>query len=74
MATQELKICPKCQDWQFCEWQVDSEIPDEPHFWFMCCACGYEFDAEQPIILPKSPNDLPKEQKQLFPQETEGEE
>lgn len=74
MAQQEVKYCENCQDWQFCEWQVDSETPDEPRFWFMCCACGHEFDAEQPIILPKSPNDLPKEQKQLFPQETEREE
>lgn len=53
MATQELKICPKCQDWQFCEWQVDNEIAGEPLFSLMCCACGHTFDAEQPVLFPK---------------------
>jgi hypothetical protein len=64
MAQQEVKYCENCQDWQFCEWQVDNEIPDEPRFWFMCCACGHEFDAEHP--LPSTPEELPKEQMRLF--------
>jgi hypothetical protein len=69
MAQQEVKYCENCQDWQFCEWQVDNEVAGEPLFSLMCCACGYTFDAEQPLIT--DPKLLPKEQTQLFPQETE---
>lgn len=71
MAQQILKICPKCQKEQFCEWICDNEVAGEPLFSLQCTICGYDFDAEQPIInLPKSPEDLPKEQMQLFPLET----
>jgi hypothetical protein len=67
MAQQIIKFCPKCREEHYCEWQVDNEIAGEPLFSLLCCSCGYEFDAEQPVIdLPKSPEDLPKEQKRLF--------
>ena len=30
MAIQELKICPRCQKEQFCEWICDNEVAGEP--------------------------------------------
>ena len=62
MAQQTLKLCPHCRDWQYFEWQCDSEIQDEPQFWLMCCCCGYTFDAEDPRISCGDAKELKQEE------------
>lgn len=64
MATQTVKFCENCQEFQFQEWKIEKDSENEPTFSLICLTCGSENPAEPPINMRS--HNQPKEQRTLL--------